>query len=202
MAVFAGIVTLGRDCGAHSMEVSMKTRGSLPLIVTVCALGACLAACGGSSGSSPAASSTSAAATPANSATPATSATSPAATTAQAAIETDWAAFFNAKTPVAKRISLLQDGQEFASVIKAQAGSSLASEATAKVTKVSSVTSKQAKVTYSILLGGQPELTDQSGVAVNQGGTWKVGLASFCGLLALENGGKTKGLPSACKSAT
>jgi hypothetical protein len=38
-------------------------------------------------------------------------------------------------------------------------------------------------------------------VAVLQGGTWKVGLASFCGLLTLENNGKTSGLPSVCKIA-
>jgi hypothetical protein len=38
-------------------------------------------------------------------------------------------------------------------------------------------------------------------VAVLQGGTWKVGLASFCGLLTLENNGKTSGLPSLCKTA-
>lgn len=172
----------------------MNTRGSLALIVMVCALGAGLAACGSSS-SGPAASSTSA------TATPATSATSQPASAAQMAIEANWAAFFNAKTPVARRVSLLQDGQEFASVIKAQAGSTLASQATAKVTKVTSVTSKQATVTYSILLDGQPELKNQSGVAVDQGGTWKVGVTSFCGLLSLENGGKTAGLPSACKSA-
>jgi hypothetical protein len=173
----------------------MNIRGTLPLIAAVCTVGACLAACG-SSGSSPSAGSTS---------SPASSMSSPAtsqpASSAQMAIEANWAAFFNAKTPVTKRIGLLQDGQEFASVIRSQAGSGLASAATAKVTKVTSVTSKQATVTYSILVGGTPELTDQSGVAVNQGGTWKVGVASFCGLLALENGGKTKGLPSACKSA-
>jgi hypothetical protein len=56
-------------------------------------------------------------------------------------------------------------------------------------------------VTYNILLGGQPALSNQSGVAVKQAGTWKVGVASFCGLLAVENGGKTSGLPAACKSA-
>jgi hypothetical protein len=63
------------------------------------------------------------------------------------------------------------------------------------------VSPAQAKVTYSILLGGQPALSHQTGVAVKQGGTWKVGVASFCGLLAVENGGKTSGLPAACKSA-
>jgi hypothetical protein len=102
---------------------------------------------------------------------------------------------------VAKRVSLLQDGQTFASVIKSQAGSGLAATATAKVTKVTVVSSSQAKVTYSILIGGQPALSNQNGVAVYQNGTWKVGLASFCGLLTLENSGKTSGLPAACKSA-
>ncbi len=56
----------------------------------------------------------------------------------------------------------------------------------------------QAKVTYNVLLGTTPALTNQSGVAVYQDGTWKVGDASFCGLLALENGGKA---PSVCGSA-
>ena len=51
------------------------------------------------------------------------------------------------------------------------------------------------------VIGGQSALANQAGVAVLQDGTWKVGLASFCGLLALENGGKTSGLPAACKSA-
>ncbi len=102
---------------------------------------------------------------------------------------------------MAKRVSLLQDGQTFQSIIKSQAGSGLAASATAKVTKVTMVSSTQAKVTYSILIGGQSALAHQAGVAVFQDGTWKVGLASFCGLLALENGGKTSGLPAACKSA-
>jgi hypothetical protein len=102
---------------------------------------------------------------------------------------------------VAKRVSLLQDGQTFESVIKSQAGSGLAASATSKVTKVTLVSPTQAKVTYSILLGGQPALSNQAGVAVKQDGTWKVGVASFCGLLTVENSGKTSGLPAACKSA-
>jgi hypothetical protein len=36
---------------------------------------------------------------------------------------------------------------------------------------------------------------------VYSGGTWKVGVASFCRLLALEDGGKTSSLPAACKTA-
>ncbi len=120
---------------------------------------------------------------------------------ASATIAKNWEAFFSAKTPVAKRLDLLQDGQTFASVIRGQAGTGLASEASAKVTKVTVVSSTQAKVTYTILIGGSPALSNQTGVAVYQDGTWKVGVASFCGLLTVENSGKTSGLPAACKSA-
>jgi hypothetical protein len=72
------------------------------------------------------------------------------------------------------------------------------------VNKVTGVTASQATVIYSIDVAGTPALTNQKGVAVDQGGTWKVGTASFCGLLQLE---KTSGLvklpsiPSACSSA-
>jgi hypothetical protein len=174
-----------------------------PLILLACALGATLAACGSgssnsSSGASPSSSSASATSAPTSTST---STSAPAGSSAAGqAISANWTAFFDAKTPVAKRVSLLQDGQAFASVIKSQAGTGLASEATAKVTKVTVTSPTQATVTYSILVGGQPALSGQAGTAVLQGGTWKVGLASFCGLLTLENGGKT-GLPAACNSA-
>jgi hypothetical protein len=154
------------------------------------ALAAALAACGGSGSTAPKASSSPRA--PA-SAAPSTSATGQ--------ITANWQAFFNANTPVARRVQLLQNGQVFEPVIKAQAGSTLASAATARVTKVTVVSPTQAKVTYSILVGGTPELKNQAGVAVLQDGTWKVGDASFCGLLGLENGGNTSGLPAACHSA-
>ncbi|MGH3277020.1 MAG: hypothetical protein ACRDNZ_22170 [Streptosporangiaceae bacterium] len=116
-------------------------------------------------------------------------------------IAANWTAFFNAKTPVDTRISLLQDGQMLAPVIRAQSGTGLAAEATAKVTRVTVTSPTQAMVGYDILVSGQTALAGQTGTAVLQNGTWKVGLSSFCGLLILENGGKSSGLPSACKSA-
>jgi hypothetical protein len=73
--------------------------------------------------------------------------------------------------------------------------------ASAKVIKVMVTSSFQAAVTYDILLSGTPVLINQKGTAVYQDGTWKVGDASFCGLLTLEAGGKTSSLPAACKSA-
>lgn len=168
------------------------------------ALAATVAACGGSSPSS--SSSSPPATTAPTSSAPATSSPTPSASSGSSAtttaITTNWEAFFNAKTPISKRIALLQDGSQFASVIRTQAGSGLASLATAKVTHVAVTSATQAKVTYDILVSGTPELKNQSGTAVLQNGTWKVGVASFCGLLALENSGKTSGLPAACKTAT
>jgi hypothetical protein len=102
------------------------------------------------------------------------------------------------------RVALLENGSVFASLISAQAKNSLASSASATVNSVSDVTSSQADVKYSIDVAGTPALSDQKGVAVYQGGAWKVGTSSFCGLLQLE---KSSGLvhlpsiPSACSSA-
>ncbi len=178
----------------------MVARRVLQQILLVGALAAGLAACSSSGNSSSSGASSSPSSAPSSSA-PASSASPASSSGAASTIAANWATFFNAKTPVAKRVSLLQDGQTFQSIIKSQAGSGLAASATAKVTKVTMVSPTQAKVTYSILIGGQSALANQAGVAVLQDGTWKVGLASFCGLLALENGGKTSGLPAACKSA-
>ena len=178
-------------------NVWVNTRSFVSWILLVSAIGGGLAACsgGGSTTSSAPASA------PSSPAAAAPSGSGSGSSSAQQAITTNWEAFFNPQTPVAKRVSLLQDGQAMSSVISAQAGSGLASQATAKVTKVTVASPTQAKVTYTILVAGTPALKNQSGVAVNQGGTWKVGLASFCGLLALENSGSTSGLPAACNSA-
>ncbi len=153
-------------------------------IITAPALGlalvAALAACGSSSTSSVSA--------------PASTHPAPSAT---AVITANWEAFFSGKTSAAKKITLLQNGQAYTAIIDAQSGSSLASSASAKVTKLTVTSPAQATVTYNVLLGTTPALTGQSGVAVYQNGIWKVGDASFCGLLALENGGKA---PSVCSS--
>lgn len=179
----------------------MRTNRSL-LIILAGALSMGAAACGSSSTTG--ASTPSSSSPPASTSAPASTSTSAPASgnsAAEKTISANWVAFFNAKTPTSKRIALLQDGSAFATIIKSQAGSGLAGSASAKVTKVTVTTPTQAKVTYDILVGGQPALSGKTGVAVKQGGTWKVGVASFCGLLALEAGGKTSGLPSACKAA-
>jgi hypothetical protein len=153
-----------------------------------------LAAC--SSSSSPASSPS---ASPPAATSAAASAGSGGNSAAVSQITANWEAFFSGTTPAAKKIAVLQNGQAFASVINAQAGSSLSKSASAKVLSVSvNGTGTQAAVKYTILLGGAPALSNQSGVAVNENGAWRVGDASFCALLALENNGKA---PSVCTSA-
>jgi hypothetical protein len=186
----------------------MNSRGHISQLFGACALAALtvtLGACGGSSSPSPAGSSAPAGTSSAAATSPATSATVSASGSANAgaaaAIAANWEAFFSAKTSNSKRVALLQDGTQFASVIKSQSGSSLAALATAKVLNVTVNSATQATVKYDILVGGTPELKNQTGTAVLQNGTWKVGVASFCGLLTIENAGKTAGLPAACKTA-
>ena len=135
-------------------------------------------------------------------ASPAASSSASGSAGGAAAVAANWEAFFNAKTPVSKRVMLLQEGSLFEPIIKSQAGSGLAALATAKVTHVTITSPTQATVKYEILVSGTPELKNQTGIAVLENGTWKVGVKSFCGLLIIENAGKTSGLPAACTSAT
>jgi hypothetical protein len=184
---------------SHGHISQLAAAGALAVLTVT------LAACGGGSSPAPTGTSTPAGTSPAAASSPAASATSSSSAgtnaAAAAAITANWEAFFSAKTPDSKREMLLQDGTQFASVIKSQSGSGLAALATAKVKNVTVNSATQATVKYEILVSGTPELKNQTGTAVLENGTWKVGLASFCGLLTIENAGKTSGLPAACKSA-
>jgi hypothetical protein len=172
----------------------MKITRQTGAVLAACAIGAFATACGGSSGNNAGGSSPSAT-TPAAT-TPATSA--PASGSAQAEIKTNWTKFFASSTPTSTRVALLENGSQFQSIIQAQSKSPLASSASAKVVSVGMVSSSQALVKYDILAGGAVALSNQSGVAVLQNGTWKVGVQSFCGLLKLEG---LKNLPASCTSA-
>lgn len=116
--------------------------------------------------------------------------TSPTTTTLQANASTqitkNWTTFFSGQTAATTKIALLQNGTQFAQIIRGQASSSLAKSVTAKVSQVSNVTSTSASVRYSISLAGAVALANQAGTAVFEGGVWKVSDASFCVLLGLE----------------
>jgi outer membrane protein TolC len=148
------------------------------------ALAAAITAC--SSGSS---SSSSSAPTP--------SAT--ASASASTAITTNWEAFFSSSTPNSKRVQLLQNGQAFASAVKSFSSSPLASAVSAKVTSVTVTSPTQASVKYDLTAAGQSVASGSTGTAVLEGGVWKVGDASFCGLLKEGSSFLNIPLPTACK---
>ena len=158
------------------------------------ALALAVAACSSSSSSpsSSAASSAPASSAPASSA-PAASNTAAAATE----ITTNWEKFFNASTPTSERVALLQNGAAFAVAISGL--SHLVSGLGATVTSVTVTSPTSATVKYNLTASGSNLLSGQTGTAVYENGTWKVGDASLCGLLKLVPGGST---PTACSSAS
>jgi hypothetical protein len=113
---------------------------------------------------------------------------------AEAQIRSAYEKFFAGKTPVSERIGLLQNGAEFESVVKSFASNPAAKRVSATVSAMQLQGSGKAKVVYIVKLGGTA-LPKQTGTAVRENGTWKVGDASLCRLIALQ--GST---PSACKS--
>lgn len=162
------------------------------------ALAVAITACS-SSGSSSSSSATSAPATSASSA-----ASSPAGIgsgTTEATIKANWEAFFSSSTPNSKRVQLLQNGQAFASAVSAFSASPLASAVSATVTSVTVTSPTQATVKYNLTAAGQSVASGATGVAVLENGVWKVGDASFCGLLKQGAAFLNIPLPSACKSA-
>ena len=155
------------------MRILTRTwTGRAALAVCLLALPVLIAACGSSS--------TSASTSPTPSASMSVSPT--------AAITSAWQTFFSGQTPAATKITLLQNGQSFATVIKAQANSAIAKATTAKVTAVTVTSPTTADVTYPIEQGGQVALPNQKGQAVLEGGVWKVSAPSFQALLKLEQG--------------
>ena len=102
--------------------------------------------------------------------------------------------FFAGKTPVAKRVALLQDGQRYKALVTSFANNPLAKNVNVKVSSVTVQGPNSAKVVYTVKLGSAG-LPKQTGTAVRQNGVWKVGDASLCKLVALQ--GST---PSVCKS--
>jgi hypothetical protein len=114
----------------------------------------------------------------------------------RAEVKSAWERFFAGSTSAAEKTTLLEHGAVLAKQINAQAASALAKQSSAKVARVTLVGTSQATVLYTIYLAGKPALEHQRGTAVKVAGTWKVGLRSFCRLLALQ--GTT---PPACKRA-
>jgi hypothetical protein len=111
-----------------------------------------------------------------------------------AQIKSAYEKFFSGKTSLSDRVALLQNGAKFRSVVQGFASNPLAKNVSASVSSVTLEGSNKAKVVYTVKLAGS-SLPKQTGTAVRENGTWKVGDASLCKLISLQ--GST---PSACKS--
>ena len=123
-----------------------------------------------------------------------TSAGAPQSTAVVKEIKKSWTAFFSGSTSAQTRISLLENGQKFASLINAINASPLAKQVEASVSDVKVTSATTADVTYTVSLAGQTVLNAATGQAVLVAGTWKVGDASFCRLVKLQGV-----VPTACK---
>jgi hypothetical protein len=113
---------------------------------------------------------------------------------ARAQIKSAYVKFFSGKTPVSERVAVLQNGSKFKGLVTTFANNPLAKNVNVTVSSVTIEGGDNAKVVYTVKLGGAG-LPKQTGTAVRENGTWKVGYASLCKLVALQ--GST---PSACKS--
>lgn len=164
------------------------------MVVLSFVLAVVLAGCG--SGSSSAGSG--------HSASPAAHSASPSAQSTESYVDQNVSAvksafidFFSGKTPASRKVTLVQRGADFSPVIHKQAGGTMAQATTVKVLHVGLDSVDSATVRYTILLGGQPALKNQTGSAVKEDGKWKVASATFCRLLDLE-----QSAPPLCSSAS
>ncbi len=113
---------------------------------------------------------------------------------AEAQIKSAYEKFFSGKTSVPARVAVLENGPKFKALVTSFASNPLAKNVSVVVSSVTLQGANKAKVVYTVKLGGAG-LPKQTGTAVLQNGTWKVGDASLCKLVSLQ--GST---PSACKS--
>jgi len=112
---------------------------------------------------------------------------------AEAQIKSAYKTFFSPNSALAARIAVLQNGEQFKPVIQSFASNPLAKNASVTVSSVTLQGQDKAKVVFEVKLGNT-SLGQQTGTAVRQGGSWKVGYASLCKLVELQ--GIT---PSGCK---
>ncbi|MGW5384391.1 hypothetical protein [Nocardia sp. NPDC003963] len=130
--------------------------------------------------------------TAATSAPAATSSAAPAAASpaTEKEITDAFVTFFDGTSPAATRAGLVEKGDAFEPMLAGMAADPRASGTSVTVSAVQLVDDKTADVTYTLLLGGNPVLPDQSGQAIKEGDTWKVAAMTFCSLLAVQGSGE------------
>ena len=107
-------------------------------------------------------------------------------------IAANYVTFLDGTQPVANKIGLLENGQQYAQQLETQAASPLGKTVSITLSSVTITSSTTAAVKFSILVSGKPAFPDQTGKAILQDGVWKVGADTFLALLALERGSTTQ----------
>jgi hypothetical protein len=100
-------------------------------------------------------------------------------------IDTNWNAFFKASTSLKNREGILQNGASFAQPIQTEFNAFSTEDSAASVSSIVFTTKTAANVVYTIDLGGQPVLKDQTGQALLINNVWKVSDSTLCQLLTL-----------------
>ena len=157
-------------------------RGTALVAALVLVLAPALAACGDDSGGGE-----NTPPTPSVERTTSAPATAPAdRAEAEAEIKQNWQKFFDPKTSVEDKQTVLENGDRMAPVLRAFSGDARGGQVQAEVTKVGFTSATEADVTYTLTLKGATALPDASGSAVEQDGTWKVSAKTLCALVQLS----------------
>lgn len=112
---------------------------------------------------------------------------------AKAQITANWEKFFNNQTSIPDREALLENGAQYDQALRIRSADPLQAQASAKVKSVELTGADRATVTYDVYLKDQVALPGAEGIAVLQGGTWKVSAQSFCSLVTLGATGTIPG---------
>ncbi|MBD0838109.1 MULTISPECIES: hypothetical protein [unclassified Streptomyces] len=128
--------------------------------------------------------------------TTAPAATEPAdAAAAEQEIERNWQKFFDPKTSLEDKQTVLENGEQMAPVLRAFSGDERGGQVGAQVTEVAFTSPTEADVTYTLTLNGATALPDAAGTAVEQDGTWKVSAKTLCALVQLSGNGSASPVP-------
>ena len=107
-------------------------------------------------------------------------------------IAVNYVKFFDGTRPVADKTGLLENGQQYAKELEAQATLPLGKTVSITISSVTITSSTTAAVEFSILVGGKAAFPHQTGKAIQQDGVWKVVAETFLALLALQQGSTTQ----------
>ncbi len=111
------------------------------------------------------------------------------AAAAEQEIKQNWQKFFDPKTSMEDKQTVLENGEQMAPVLQAFSGDERGGQVGAQVTEVAFTSPTEADVTYTLTLNGATALPDASGTAVEQDGSWKVSAKTLCALVQLSGNG-------------